>query len=43
MLFGGAGGQQLSTLSYGEERPVVRGSGDDSWQQNRRVEVVYYR
>ena len=43
MLFGGAGASQLSTLSYGEERPVVRGTGDSSWQQNRRVEIVYHR
>lgn len=43
MSFSGAGSSQLSTLSYGEERPVVRGSGEGSYSQNRRVEIVYYR
>jgi len=28
----------LSTLSYGEERPSSSGSGEDAWAKNRRVE-----
>ncbi len=30
---------RVSTVSYGEERPVVRGGGEDAWQQNRRAEI----
>lgn len=28
------------TISYGEERPVCRGSGEACWAQNRRVDIV---
>ena len=31
----------LEVVSYGEERPAVRGSSDSAWGQNRRVEVKY--
>lgn len=41
MSAGGARGDQLSVVSYGEERPVCRSSDEDCWQQNRRVEIVY--
>jgi peptidoglycan-associated lipoprotein len=37
----GARGNQLDTVSYGEERPVCRVSDDSCWSQNRRVEIVY--
>jgi peptidoglycan-associated lipoprotein len=37
---GGSGGQ-LSFVSYGEERPTCMDSGEDCWQRNRRVEIVY--
>lgn len=37
----GVTGQQLHTLSYGEERPAVAGSNEASYAQNRRVEIVY--
>lgn len=37
----GAPGERLSTLSYGEERPADPGRTEGSWQQNRRVELVY--
>jgi len=37
----GAMGNQLDTVSYGEERPVCRVSDDSCWSQNRRVEIVY--
>jgi len=33
--------QQISTLSYGEERPLDMGHDEAAWQQNRRVEIVY--
>lgn len=32
---------QITTLSYGEERPVDRSSNEMAWQLNRRVELVY--
>jgi len=41
MSAGGARGDQLSVVSYGEERPICRVSDDDCWGQNRRVEIVY--
>jgi peptidoglycan-associated lipoprotein len=41
LMLQGAGGQQLTTVSYGEERPAATGSDDESWRLNRRVELVY--
>jgi peptidoglycan-associated lipoprotein len=37
----GSSGSQLSTVSYGEERPAVFGSDDEAYSLNRRVELVY--
>jgi peptidoglycan-associated lipoprotein len=37
----GAASSQLNTVSYGEERPVCKEHGEDCWQKNRRVEIVY--
>ncbi|GMQ95654.1 MAG: hypothetical protein BMS9Abin14_103 [Gammaproteobacteria bacterium] len=37
----GASGQQLRTVSYGEERPAARGNNEEAWAQNRRVEIIY--
>ncbi|MBS1985578.1 MAG: peptidoglycan-associated lipoprotein Pal [Bdellovibrionales bacterium] len=31
---------QLSTISYGEERPAVQGSDEAAWSKNRRAEFV---
>jgi len=33
---------QLSTLSYGEEKPLDTGHYESAWQANRRVELVYH-
>ena len=33
--------EQLSTVSYGEEKPAVEGHSDTAWRMNRRVEIVY--
>ncbi|MDM8565284.1 OmpA family protein [Candidatus Halobeggiatoa sp. HSG11] len=33
--------EQIETLSYGEESPIVSGHGEESWQLNRRVELIY--
>ncbi|MDY0131455.1 MAG: peptidoglycan-associated lipoprotein Pal [Desulforegulaceae bacterium] len=36
----GVDGSRISTISYGEERPAVQGSGEDVWSKNRRAEFV---
>ena len=41
LLLQGAGAQQLTTVSYGEERPVAEGHDETAWAQNRRVDIVY--
>jgi peptidoglycan-associated lipoprotein len=33
-------GDQLTTISYGEERPVDMGKNEESWAKNRRVHFV---
>jgi peptidoglycan-associated lipoprotein len=43
MLLQGASEAQLSTVSYGAERPVATGSNEAAWAQNRRVEIVYLK
>lgn len=37
----GVSAGQLSSVSFGEEKPAVYGSGEDAWAKNRRVEVRY--
>lgn len=39
MIVNGASRNQLETVSYGEERPAVRGQTEDAYRQNRRVEI----
>ncbi len=41
MTLMGASGQQLRSVSYGEERPVCTQSDESCWAQNRRVEIIY--
>jgi peptidoglycan-associated lipoprotein len=41
LMIQGASAAQISTVSFGEERPVAFGSDEDSWAQNRRVEIKY--
>ncbi len=41
LLLQGATASQLSTVSYGEERPAVFGSDEEAYSLNRRVELVY--
>ncbi len=36
----GVAANQLSTISYGETRPVQQGHSESAWSQNRRVEVA---
>jgi peptidoglycan-associated lipoprotein len=35
LMIQGASAAQISTVSFGEERPVALGSDEDSWAQNR--------
>lgn len=37
----GVAEQQISTVSYGEERPAAMGHDESAWHLNRRVEIVY--
>ena len=37
----GASAGQIRTVSYGEERPIVEDHDDESYAQNRRVEIIY--
>ena len=41
LLLQGATEAQLSTVSYGAERPAVAGHDETAWSKNRRVEIVY--
>jgi peptidoglycan-associated lipoprotein len=43
LMLQGAAANQLTTVSYGEERPASTGSNEESWRLNRRVELVYAR
>ena len=43
LSFQGVSDKQIETVSYGEERPASLGHDEASWQQNRRVELVYKR
>jgi peptidoglycan-associated lipoprotein len=40
LMLQGAAQSQLTTVSYGEERPAQSGSDDEAWRLNRRVELV---
>ena len=37
----GAGSNSLSSVTYGEERPVSLTQDEQSWQANRRVQILY--
>jgi peptidoglycan-associated lipoprotein len=41
LLIQGASAAQISTVSFGEERPAAFGNDENSWSQNRRVEIKY--
>lgn len=40
LIVNGASRSQIETVSYGEERPAVRGQTEEAYAQNRRVEIV---
>ena len=37
----GVDGSRISTVSYGEEKPLVDGHDEAAWAKNRRVEILY--
>lgn len=39
LMLQGVDGALMETVSYGEERPAMMGTGDRAWAQNRRVEM----
>lgn len=41
LLFQGASVDQIDTVSYGEEQPVMSGHDEEAWAKNRRVELIY--
>jgi peptidoglycan-associated lipoprotein len=43
LMLQGAQASQITTVSYGEERPAQTGSDEEAWRLNRRVELVYPR
>lgn len=41
LMLQGVSEAQITTVSYGEERPAAPGSDEAAYAQNRRVELVY--
>lgn len=41
LMANGVSAEQVSTVSFGEERPAVDGESEQSYAQNRRVEIAY--
>jgi peptidoglycan-associated lipoprotein len=41
LMLQGVAESQITTVSYGEERPAVTGHTEDAWSRNRRAEIVY--
>lgn len=41
LIVSGAKAGQISTVSYGEERPRATGHNEAAWSQNRRADIVY--
>ena len=41
LLFQGASVDQVETVSYGEEQPLMSGHTEEAWSKNRRVELIY--
>jgi peptidoglycan-associated lipoprotein len=41
LVANGVSANQLATVSFGEERPAVTGSNEESYALNRRVEIRY--
>ncbi len=41
LMLQGVAESQISTVSFGAERPAVEGDDEAAWSKNRRVELVY--
>jgi peptidoglycan-associated lipoprotein len=41
LMIQGVSASQISTVSFGEERPAAFGSSEMDYAQNRRVEIKY--
>lgn len=41
LLIQGASANQVTIISYGEEKPAATGHDESAWRQNRRAELVY--
>ena len=41
LMLQGAAESQLTTVSFGAERPAAEGDDEAAWAKNRRVELVY--
>src|SRR5450631_1254447 len=41
LMLQGVAESQITTVSFGAERPAVEGDDEAAWAQNRRVELVY--
>lgn len=39
----GVGSNRVTTVSYGEEKPIDAEHNESAWRQNRRVEIQYKR
>lgn len=39
LVLQGVSSNRIEVVSYGEERPVARGSNENAWSQNRRAEL----
>lgn len=37
----GVAQNRVTTVSFGEEKPIANGHDESAWSQNRRVEIVY--
>jgi peptidoglycan-associated lipoprotein len=41
LVVSGASASQVSTVSFGEEKPRATGHNEAAWSQNRRADIVY--
>jgi peptidoglycan-associated lipoprotein len=41
LMLQGVADSQITTVSYGEERPAVTGHNEAAWSKDRRVDIVY--
>lgn len=41
LVLGGAKAAQVSTVSFGEEKPMATGHNEAAWSQNRRADLNY--